>query len=133
MTATIQATDQFLSQSLGDKLPPDTVAALLEYPQIAAELVPILNQAPFSAEYVPREIEILFDDVTVLLWKDGQIQQQLPAIATDYQPDLLEWAVDGEIAFFSIRGMTVINRIQAMPLLDIDVLESLKEDLCKQP
>ena len=132
MTATIQATDQFLSQSLGDKLPPDTVAALLEYPQIAAELVPILNQAPFSAEYVPREIEILFDDVTVLLWKDGQIQQ-LPEIATDYQPDLLEWAVDGETAFFSIRGMTVINRIQAMPLLDIDVLESLKEDLCKQP
>ncbi|MEM8804443.1 MAG: hypothetical protein AAGF01_00125 [Cyanobacteria bacterium P01_G01_bin.38] len=133
MSVSIQAPEQFLSQTLRNKLPAKTVAALLLYPQIAAELVPVLNQPPFSAEYVPREIEVLFDDVTVVLWKDGQIQQQLPAISSDYQPDLIEWVIDNETAFFSIQGMTVINRIQAMPLLDIDVLESLKEELCKQP
>lgn len=132
MITTIQLPDRLLYKSLSEKLSAEIVAALLEYPQIATDLLPVLDQPPFSSEYVPREVEVLFDDVTVIVWRDGQIQQQLPAIDKDYRPDLVEWVIDGETGYFSIWGMTVVNRIKALPLLDIDVLEALKEDLCKQ-
>jgi hypothetical protein len=131
MTPHIQSLDQMLAQTLSEKLPPKTVAALMAHPEIAAELTSVLDQPPFSADYIPREIEVLFDDITIMRWRDGQIQSQCSTVAADYQPEFMEWLVDGETAYFSIQNMEVINRIKAMPLLDINILEPLKEDLCK--
>jgi hypothetical protein len=66
MTTTIQSPDLMLAQTLRAKLPVDTVTALLAFPNIAADLALALDQPPLGADYVPREIEVLYDDVTVL-------------------------------------------------------------------
>ena len=131
MTTALQSPDQMLVEMLIETLPPETVAALMAYPDIAAELASVLDQPPFAADYVPRAIEVLFDDVTVLQWQDGQMTHQGPSVAVDYQPELVEWLMDGETAYFSVKGLEVINRLKTMPRLDIETLESLKEDVCK--
>jgi hypothetical protein len=131
MTTTIQSPDLVLAQTLRAKLPVDTVTALLDYPNIAADLVPVLDQPSLGADYVPREIEVLYDDVTVLHWQDGQIQAQCPDVDIDYAPTLVEWLIDGDTAYFSVQGLEVINRIKTMPLMDLESLDLLKEEPCK--
>ena len=131
MTTALQSPDQMLVEMLSETLPPETVTVLMAYPDIAAELVAVLDQPPFATDYVPRAIEVLFDDVTVLQWQDGQMTHQGPNVAVDYQPELVEWLMDGETAFFSVKGLEVINRLKTLSRLDIETLESLKEDVCK--
>jgi len=131
MTTTIQSPDLVLPQTLRAKLPEATVTALLAYPEIAADLLPVLDQPPLGADYVPREIEVLYDDVTVLHWRDGRIQAQCPDVAIDYTPILVEWVIDGDTAYFSVQGLEVINRITVMPLMDLESLDPLKEEPCK--
>ena len=130
MPPTLNLPHQLLAQALGQKFPEPTVTALMAHPEIAAELLPVIQLSPLPVDYVPRDIQVLFDDVTVLHWQDGQGQYSLH-IATDYQPDLIEWVLDGETAYFSIHGQTVINRLQLLPQLDLDTLNILEDILCK--
>ena len=131
MTTTIQSPDLMLAQTLREKLPVDTVTAMLAYPNIAADLALVLDQPPLGADYVPREIEVLYDDVTVLYWRDGRIQAQGPDVDADYTPTLVEWVIDGDTAYFSVQGLAVINRIKTLPLMDLESLNPLKEEPCK--
>ena len=131
MTTTIESPDLVLAQTLREKLPVETVTALLAYPTIAADLALVLDQPPLGADYVPREIEVLYDDVTVLYWQDGQIQYQYPDVDADYTPTLVEWLIDGDTAYFSVQGLEVMNRIKTMPLMDLENLDLLKEEPCK--
>ena len=131
MTTTIESPDLVLAQTLREKLPVETVTALLAYPTIAADLALVLDQPPLSADYVPRELEVLYDDVTVLYWRDGQIQYQYPDVDADYTPTLVEWLIDGDTAYFSVQGLEVMNRIKTMPLMDLENLDLLKEEPCK--
>ena len=131
MTTAIESPDLVLAQTLREKLPVETVTALLAYPTIAADLALVLDQPPLGADYVPREIEVLYDDVTVLYWRDGQIQYQYPDVDADYTPTLVEWLIDGDTAYFSVQGLEVMNRIKTMPLMDLENLDLLKEEPCK--
>lgn len=131
MTIAIQSPDLVLAQTLRAKLPEATVNALLAYPDIAADLLPVLEQPPLGADYVPREVEVLYDDVTVLHWRDGRIQAQCADVEIDYMPTLVEWLIDGDTAYFSVQGLEVINRITIMPLMDLESLDPLKEEPCK--
>ena len=131
MTSHLQIPEQVLAQALSEKLPDETLAALLEHPEIAAELLPIFEQPPFADDYVPRAIAVLFDDVTVLEWQDGQMTYQCPHVAADYQPELVEWLIDGETAYFSVQGQEVINRLPAVPQLNLETLKALEEKPCK--
>lgn len=131
MTTAIESPDLVLAQTLREKLPVETVTALLAYPTIAADLALVLDQPPLSADYAPRELEVLYDDVTVLHWRDGQIQYQYPDVDADYTPTLVEWIIDGDTAYFSVQGLEVINRIKTMPLMDLENLDLLKEEPCK--
>lgn len=124
-------TEPMLVQALGDKLPAETLAALLEHPEIAAELLPVFDQPRLAEDYVPREISVLFDDVTVVEWQDGQMTYQCPPVAADYQPELVEWLVDGETAYFSVQGREVINRLPAVPQLNLETLKAMEERPCK--
>jgi hypothetical protein len=130
MTTTIQAPDSVLAQILKAKLPDTTVTALLVYPTLAADLVSVLEQPPLGPDYVLRELEVRFDDVTVLLWRDGQIQAQCPDVEMDYAPSLVEWLIDGDTAYLTVHGLEVINRIKTLPLMDLESLEPLKEEPC---
>ena len=131
MTQEMQTPHQMLTQALSERLPAETVTALMAYPEMAADLVSLLEAPPLAADYVPRQIEVLFDDVTVLQWQDGQIQSHCPDVAADYQPERMEWLLDGETAYFSIQGLEVINRLTSLPILALHILEPFKEDLCK--
>jgi len=131
MTIAIQSPDLVLAQTLRAKLPEATVNALLAYPDIAADLLPVLEQPPLGADYVPREVEVLYDDVTVLHWRDGRIQAQCADVEIDYMPTLVEWLIDGDTAYFLVQGLEVINRITIMPLMDLESLDPLKEEPCK--
>lgn len=131
MSTNLQLSESVLVQALGDKLPAEALAALLEHPEIAAELLPVFEQPPFADDYVPRGIAVLFDDVTVVEWQDGQMTYQCPHVAADYQPELVEWLIDGEIAFFSVQGREVINRLPAVPQLNLETLKALEENPCK--
>jgi len=124
-------TEPMLIQALGDKLPAETLAALLKHPEIAAELLPVFDQPQLAEDYVPREVSVLFDDVTVVEWQDGQMTYQCPPVAADYQQELVEWLVDGETAYFSVRGREVINRLPAVPQLNLETLKALEENPCK--
>ena len=128
MSTNLQLSESMLVQALGDKLPAEALAALLEHPEIAAELLPVFDQLPFADDYVPRAIAVLFDDVTVLEWQDGQMTYQCPHVAADYQPELVEWLIDGETAYFSVQGREVINRPPAVPQLNLETLQALEED-----
>jgi len=131
MTIAIQSPDLVLAQTLRGKLPEATVNALLAHPDIAADLLPVLEQPPLGTDYVPREIEVLYDDVTVLHWRDGRIQAQCADVDIEYTPTLVEWLIDGDTAYFSVQGLEVINRIKIMPLMDLESLDPLKEEPCK--
>lgn len=131
MTITIQSPDLMLAKTLRAKLPVDTVTALLAYPNIAADLALVLDQPPLGTDYVPREIEVLYDDVTVLHWRDGRIQAQCADVEIDYTPTLVEWLIDGDTAYFSVQGLEVINRIKTLPLMELESLDPLKEESCK--
>ena len=131
MTSHLQILEQFLAQTLSAKLSAETLAALMEHPEIAAELLPVFDQLPFADDYVPRAIAVLFDDVTVLEWQDGQMIYECSQIAADYQPELVEWLIDGEIAYFSVQGREVINRLPAVPQLNLETLKAMEESPCK--
>lgn len=131
MSTNLQLSEPMLVQALGDKLPAEALAALLEHPEIAAELLLVFDQLPFADDYVPRAIAVLFDDVTVLEWQDGQMTYQCSQIAADYQPELVEWLIDGEIAYFSVQGREVINRLPAIPQLNLETLKAMEESPCK--
>ena len=132
MTTTLQIPEHVLAKTLREKLPAETVAALMEHPAIAADLTSILDEPPFAADYVTREVTVLFDDVTVLQWQDGQMKYPCPNLPADYQPELVEWVVDGETAYFSVQGLEVINRLPAVPQLSLEALKPLEEKLCKR-
>jgi hypothetical protein len=131
MTNTLESPNQMLEQALAQTLPAETVQALMVFPDIAADLVLLLGKPALPADYVPREIEVLFDDVTILHWRDGRIQAQSPGVQIDYTPTLVEWVIDGETAYFSVQGLEVMNRIKTMPLMDLASLDPLKEEPCK--
>jgi len=131
MTNTLESPNQMLEQALAQTLPAETVQALMNFPDIAADLVPLLDKSPLPTDYVPREIEVLFDDVTILHWRDGRIQAQAPGVQIDYTPTLVEWVIDGDTAYCSVQGLEVMNRIKTMPLMDLASLDPLKEEPCK--
>ena len=131
MSTNLQIPEPALAQTLSAKLSAETLAALLEHPEIAAELLPVFEQPPFADDYVPRAIAVLFDDVTVLEWQDGEMTYQCPHVAADYQPELVEWLIDEETAYFSVQGREVINRLPAVPQLNLEALKTLEESSCK--
>ncbi|MEM6521774.1 MAG: hypothetical protein AAF892_11930 [Cyanobacteria bacterium P01_D01_bin.71] len=131
MTSHLQIPEQALAQALSEKLPAETLAALLEHPEIAAELLTVLEQPPFADDYVPRAIAVLFDDVTAVEWQDGQMIYQCPYVAADYEPELIEWLVDGETAYFSVQGREVVNRLSVVPQLNLETLKAMEENPCK--
>ncbi|NET39179.1 MAG: hypothetical protein F6K19_45620 [Cyanothece sp. SIO1E1] len=114
-------------KALAEFLAPEKLQMVMDYPEMATDLYLILQAPDFSSDYVPTILEVLFDDVTVLVWKNGQVTGQFPDMAADYQPETVEFMLDGETAHLSIRGMEIVNRIQSLPLLNQTALGALDQ------
>jgi hypothetical protein len=89
------------------------VDALNEEPTILQSLARDRLLPPLPPGYVPKVIDVLFDDVPYIRIVDGVVTR-VRECHPDYQPAFIEYRFDDEIAFFQISGEIVINRMEGM-------------------
>jgi hypothetical protein len=92
------------------------VALLSRKPEILADLERDRQLPPFSLDYVPEIIEVLFDDLPYFRSEQG-VLIYVRDCSLNYQPQFVEYRFDDETAVFQIGNEYVINRIAPeMPL-----------------
>jgi hypothetical protein len=89
------------------------IQALNNEPTILQSLAADRRLPPLPPGYVPKVIEVLFDDVPYIRTEDGVVTR-LRECLPDYQPAFIEYRFDDEIALFQIDGEIVINRIEGI-------------------
>ncbi|MEO1396077.1 MAG: hypothetical protein AAFV90_24530 [Cyanobacteria bacterium J06634_5] len=89
------------------------IHALNKEPTILQSLAADRLLPPLPPGYMPKVIEILFDDVPYIRTVDGVITR-LRECHKDYKPSFIEYRFDDEIALFQIDGEIIINRIEGM-------------------
>jgi hypothetical protein len=94
-------------------LSPAAVLLLSREPEILADLECDRQLPPFPASYVPRVIDILFDDLPYIRSEDGGLVY-VRDCSVSYQPKFVEYRFDDEIAVFHIGDEYVINRLEEM-------------------
>lgn len=90
---------------------------LRDEPEIIAYLEESLQKPEFEADYAPRRIEILHDDILFISHQAGE-QPYIRAMPENYEIPFTEIRFDGEVALFLVRNKAVVNRIQKMVALD---------------
>jgi hypothetical protein len=94
-------------------LSPAAVLLLSKEPEILADLVKERSLPPLPPGYVPRLVEVLFDDLPYIRWQDGSLTY-VRDCRQDYQPMFVEYRFDGEMAVFQIQGEYVVNRLEGI-------------------
>lgn len=94
-------------------LSPQAIALLSREPDILTGLAEDRLLPPLPPGYVPRLIEVLFDDLPYIRSESGVVTY-LRQCRTDYKPAFVEYRFDGEIALFQVGSELVINRIEGM-------------------
>ena len=89
------------------------IKALNDEPTILQSLAADRLLPPLPPGYVPRVIEVLFDDVPYIRTENGVVTR-LRECLEDYHPSFVEYRFDDEIALFQIGGEIVINRIEGI-------------------
>ena len=98
------------------------IKALNNEPTILQSLAADRNLPPLPPGYVPKVIEVLFDDVPYIRTVDGVITR-LRECHKDYKPSFIEYRFDDEIALFQISGEIVINRLEG--IAQVQALQNL--------
>ena len=89
------------------------IHALNNEPTILQSLAADRLLPPLPPGYVPKVIDVLFDDVPYIRTVDGVITR-LRECHKDYKPSFIEYRFDDEIALFQISGGIVINRLEGI-------------------
>lgn len=89
------------------------VEALNNEPTILQSLAADRLLPPLPPGYVPKVVEVLFDDVPYIRTEDGVVTR-LRECLKDYQPSFIEYRFDDEVALFQIGGEIIINRIEGI-------------------
>ena len=98
------------------------INALNNEPTILQSLAADRKLPPLPPGYVPKVIEVLFDDVPYIRTVDGVITQ-LRECHKDYKPSFIEYRFDDEVALFQISGEIVINRLEG--IAQVQALQNL--------
>ncbi|MEL7358226.1 MAG: hypothetical protein AAFN40_16885 [Cyanobacteria bacterium J06560_6] len=98
------------------------IKALNDEPTILQSLAADRLLPPLPPGYVPKVIEVLFDDVPYIRTEEGVVTR-LRECRQDYQPSFIEYRFDDEIALFQIGGELVINRIEG--IANVNALQAL--------
>ncbi|WP_121969213.1 hypothetical protein [Leptolyngbya sp. BC1307] len=98
------------------------IKALNNEPTILQSLAADRLLPPLPPGYVPKVIEVLFDDVPYIRTEDGVVTR-LRECLEDYQPSFIEYRFDDEVALFQIGGEIIINRIEG--IAKVSVLQDL--------
>jgi hypothetical protein len=91
-------------------------------PEILADLERERSLPPLPPGYVPKVVEVLFDDLPYIRWQDGSLVY-VRDCRPDYQPVFVEYRFDDEIAVFHVGGEYVVNRIEG--IAQVAALEGL--------
>lgn len=89
------------------------IHALNDEPTILQSLAADRLLPPLPPGYVPKVIDVLFDDVPYIRTVDGVVTR-LRECHEDYKPSFVEYRFDDEIALFQISGEIVINRLEGI-------------------
>lgn len=106
------------------------IRALQNEPTILQSLAADRLLPPLPPGYVPKVIEVLFDDVPYIRTEDGVITR-LRECHKDYQPSFVEYRFDDEIALFQIDGEIIINRIEG--IAKVGMLQTLLKNPMQVP
>ncbi|MEL6491569.1 MAG: hypothetical protein AAFQ95_16555 [Cyanobacteria bacterium J06621_3] len=89
------------------------IRALNNEPTILQSLAADRLLPPLPPGYMPKVIDVLFDDVPYIRTVDGVVTR-LRECHKDYKPSFIEYRFDDEIALFQISGEIVINRLEGI-------------------
>ncbi len=92
-------------------LPPELTKRLAAYPNVLDALSQDFDKDSLPPDYIPKTIEIMFDELPVYCWDDGRevLHLEVPA---DPAPQVMEWAFDGELVYVALEGQPILNRLQ---------------------
>lgn len=103
--------------SLIERASPRALAYLEGNPEIAAVIAQEQQKAPFPAGYTPVVVEVFFDSLIVLRWKQGRITY-LRNHPASYVPDLVQVDFDEQVALISVLREFLVDRATHMASLD---------------
>jgi hypothetical protein len=86
-------------------------------PEIAEAIVEEQKKAPFPAGYTPSVIEVFFDGMIFLRWKQGRIAY-LRNHPSTYVPDVVQIDFDEQVALISVLREFLVDRVTYMASLD---------------
>ena len=98
------------------------IKALNNEPTILQSLAAERKLPPLPPGYVPKVIEVLFDDVPYIRTADGVVTR-LRECHKDYKPSFIEYRFDDEIALIQISGEIIINRLEG--IAQVQALQNL--------
>lgn len=98
-------------------LPENARQWLKDEPKIIAYLEESLQKPSFKSDYVPRKMDILYDDILFISYRAGQVPY-LRAMPENFVIPFTEIRFDDEIALFMIRGKILIDRTREMAQID---------------
>jgi hypothetical protein len=97
------------------KLSFKAIVTLSQYPELVLELASERTKVPLSPNYTPSIIEVFYDDILCVRYRDGQVTY--PNYSPANSP-FMEIRFDDQMALFVVEGDVVVDRIKAMADLD---------------
>ncbi len=93
------------------------IAFFDDRPEMLDHIAKVKDLPPFAAEYTPSLVEVLFDDIVYIQYKDGAITN-IRKSREDFVPDFWEICFDEETALFVIGEEVIVDRAGEMANLD---------------
>jgi hypothetical protein len=96
---------------------PDAIAlALIDYPGLAEAVVEARKLPMLSADFVPQQLVFRFDQVPVLIWRDGEIVEVLEGINPNDPIEEFEIELDDDLAFVLVDRTVCLDRLAQVNL-----------------
>ncbi len=93
------------------ELPTKVENDILNNSQLQKRLLESKEKFPLPPNYFPRQINIFFNNILVLNWKDGSYRIFNREIR-NIEPDYIEMQIDTETVLFLVNGILAIDRLE---------------------
>ena len=94
-----------------------TCLKLCRIPGSAKSLLFARTQYPFPLGYRPSASETLFDDIIFIFTQHSELSFMRNSPSNN-RASFVEWCIDGECSFIQITDDVVLNRLEAIAMLD---------------
>ena len=107
-------------------IPQEVLKRLEKYPAVIESLEKVYDKPQLPEGYEPKLIDIYGDQRHSLQWANGYLTYQID-VPKDYEPEIIEWAIDGEIVAIMVKTL-----IENKTVYDT-IFSRLEENLIKMP